>query len=951
MFFAKIKNKISQSLFNSMILRSLFVTLVVMLGISAVLYFTTIEPETDRAFTQASEQALRELSLRLASKEESVVSMGASIARDVRVRDGLRFNDRALMVSAISGLRDDYARVSQFKNVTAQIVSLERIILARSWDLEFYGAPAPHPLGVRVLKDRVAMASFGVGNAGVGIVGFVPVFHSDEMVGLVSLTQGVGSVVRDLKAINIDWVMVVDQQALSARTQGVLPPVYRGNMEVAPGHILAHKEWFNQDDATYVQSIWSEINSVTGPVLIGDKIVVVSPVIDNNGVQIAHNILMLDAAPVLTKVAAIKRSLLEINLVLLAILLLLTMVLLWDVRQRVIKPLRGMSGMMAELMLKGQFDRTLACKRQDEFGQMQRSFNNLLACWAEALDEANKTISATANGNFERKMQGVYQGDLAELQKGLNAAVEDLKNTHHQLVEASKTKTMFLANMSHEIRTPMNAIIGMAYLALKTDLDERQHDYVSKIHTAGQSLLGIINDILDFSKVEAGKLHLEQADFSLQDVMSNALVMVRQRAGEKGVELLLDVKDARLVGEYTHFSGDSLRLTQVLTNLLSNAVKFTEQGYVRASVTIVSQDNEKQPIGLTLQFAIEDTGIGMSQAQMANLFQEFNQADNSTTRRFGGTGLGLTISLKLVELMGGKIEVESEEGRGSCFSFNVNLQLAKPFENDSLPVSFDGSKLRALVVDDQLAARQVMTEMLGLYGLQVEAVDSGVKALAVLSARAQEFDYCFIDWVMPEMGGDQLLREIQAKSITKPELIVVSAFDSDQLHEKALKLGVVRILMKPLMPKDVEDILTKKTLVKDKKQQDYGVDIEGMRILLVEDNMVNQLLARKLLEARKVVVTLADNGQKALSILDEKGAQSFDLVLMDLQMPVMDGYTATAEIRAQSRYDNLPIVAMTAHAMIEEQQRCQKLGMVGHITKPISPAILYQTLADFYHKD
>jgi CheY-like chemotaxis protein len=300
--------------------------------------------------------------------------------------------------------------------------------------------------------------------------------------------------------------------------------------------------------------------------------------------------------------------------------------------------------------------------------------------------------------------------------------------------------------------------------------------------------------------------------------------------------------------------------------------------------------------------------------------------------------------------MGGKIQAESQVGHGSRFSFNVNLAVAKPFDGQISVEKIDAKGMRALVVDNQLAARQVMTEMLGHYGILVESVDSGAGALDLLKANASKYNYCFIDWVMPEMDGDELLREIKRLEIVVPELIVVSAFDSDQLHERATSLGAKRVMMKPLMPKDIEDVLTKKTLVKQKQNDTEGDEIAGMRVLLVEDNMVNQLLARKLLEAKKVDVTLADNGQKALNILEEKGAEAFDIVLMDLQMPVMDGYTATTEIKKQARYDGLPIVAMTAHAMIEEQQRCQELGMVGHITKPINPALLYRTLADFYDK-
>ncbi|UQB42826.1 response regulator [Thiomicrospira microaerophila] len=922
-----------------------------MAGISVAFYYTTVEPETSKAFDQAAELALKELALRLESKEESVVSMGASIARDERIKEGLFFDDRDLMLSGLSEMREDYARVSQFRCVTAQVIDMNRIIMARSWDAGFWGEVAPHPLGAKVMREGRAAAAFGVGNAGVGIVGFSPVYHLGEMVGLVSLTQGVGSVVRALKEQGVEWVMVIDQQAVANRTQGRLPRAYQGNMEFPSGYLLAHKEWFDLDTADFIKSHWHLVNGQTAPVLVDGKIMVVDSVIDNNGVEIGKNVLLLDAQPVLAEVAAIKQSLISINVGILLILLLLTFVLLWDLRQRVIKPLRGMTGMMVGLMESGRFDQQTACQRQDEFGQMQRSFNNLLSCWAEALSEANKAISSTANGDFERKMQGEYQGDLAKLQQGLNAAIEDLKITHVQLTEASKAKSMFLANMSHEIRTPMNAIIGMAYLALKTDLDERQYDYVNKIHIAGQSLLGIINDILDFSKVEAGKLQLEMVDFSLQDVLTNSLVMVRQKAGEKGVELLLDIKDADLIKRYSHFKGDPLRLSQVVTNLLSNAVKFTEQGYVRLAVE-VTEIGHGAPACVVLTFSVEDTGIGMSAEQIKNLFQEFNQADNSTTRRFGGTGLGLTISQKLVELMGGRIQVESQAGRGSRFSFDVKLEVAKPFDESDLSKKSLPSNLRALVVDNQIVARQVMVEMLGHYGVAVEAVDSGAKALEVLKKRAEEFDYCFVDWVMPEMDGESLLREIDRWIVAKPELIVVSAFDSDQLFQRAVRLGAKRVMMKPLMPRDIEEVLLKQSPRKAKPSENgEQLGLEGMSILLVEDNLVNQLLARKLLEAKGVSVKLAENGQKALDILNDLGADAFHLVLMDLQMPVMDGYTATEEIKAQARYDGLPIVAMTAHAMIEEQQRCQRLGMVGHITKPINPDTLYQTLSKFYNKD
>jgi signal transduction histidine kinase/CheY-like chemotaxis protein len=939
-------NRPAKTIFQGMIWRAGLVTLLSMVGISFLLYYNNIAPETHKAFAQATDLAQKELELRLQSKEDSVVSMAASLARDVRVREGLLTGNRDLLVAALMNIRQDFAAVSPYQNIRAQIIDTERTILARSWDVNFFGEKAPHPLGKQVLEQQQTIAKFGVGNAGMGIIGFAPVKFDGQLLGLVSITQGVGSVVRGLQERHIGWVMALDIEAVSARTQGRLPKAYQNNPPLANGFILAHPEWFNPQDVAFVQQHWSALGVLNMPILVDDKILLVLPVMDEAGVVIGRNILSVDAAPVLAKIREVQQYLVVVNALVLLVLLIMTAVLLWDVRHRVIQPLRTMTGMMSQLMKEGKFDRQFECVRQDEFGQMQKQFSGLLACWSQVLNEANQAVSAVARGDFDNKVDGVYVGDLAILQQGINRAIADLEETHSQLLQANQAKSMFLANMSHEIRTPMNAIIGMAYLTLKTDLAEHQRDYVSKIHVAAQSLLGIINDILDFSKVEAGKLSLEQVAFRLEDVVENALILVRQSALEKGIELLFNVRDAALVHNAGRFNGDPLRLGQVLINLLSNAVKFTEQGYVKLNVRLVSGLDD-EPI--RLEFCVEDTGIGMSAEQVSRLFQEFTQADGSTTRKFGGTGLGLTISKRLIELMGGEISVESVVGQGSRFKFNVFLEKVQNEPMVSpLPVC---DKLSALVVDNQEIARVVMTDMLGHFGFEVQTVNQAKAALEKLHG-THRYDYCFIDWVMPDMDGEALLRALQDNPPAHcPKLIIVSAYDSDSLRQLAKSLGAYRVLTKPVLPVHLRTLLTDEGgVVEQAGEENKDIRLDGMRVLLVEDNLVNQLLAKKLLEHRGVEVDIVGDGQQAINRLGAMGAAHYDLVLMDMQMPVMDGYTATEILRQNRDYDDLPIIAMTAHAMIEERDRCIALGMNEHITKPIDPENLYATLKRFWRK-
>ena len=502
--------------------------------------------------------------------------------------------------------------------------------------------------------------------------------------------------------------------------------------------------------------------------------------------------------------------------------------------------------------------------------------------------------------------------------------------------QANQAKSEFLANISHEIRTPINAILGMTQLTLKTELDDKQYGYLKSIESSSKILLGIINDLLDFAKLEADKLSIEKIPFDLEEVLGNLADMFAFRAYDKNLEFIINLPTHIPTG----LIGDPLRINQVLVNLVSNAIKFTEYGEIVVSATLLDLTADE----VYLRLSVTDTGIGMDETQQAKLFQAFSQADSSTTRQYGGTGLGLAISQRIVKLMNQHgMGVTSSVAQGTTFFLELTLPLQPQADSDTrllLLPRLAGQQI--LVIEDNLTTREMVTELLRSFEVNVRTCRSAEEAL--LLAQQQRFDAILVDWQLPGMSGLEFCQEMLAHD-TSSKLILATSYHAHELLAEARQLGVRENIVKPYTSLALIQVLcsalalTKTTTHAAENQPDWA--LQGIPVLLVEDNDINALIAREMLQHAGLQVDVAHHGGEAVAMVERK---DYAVVLMDIQMPIMDGLTAAEHIRSMFSYQQLPLIAMTANTSTDDIERSLAAGMQDHISKPIDEKILLQTV-------